>query len=215
MLEHLGGVILTFLATFGVIAFFSNLISNHGNELQTRLFSEWGKAPTTALLRFVDSYLDPYTKERYHRWLEAMVPELRMPTHEQEQAEPLKADACFASAGAFLREHSRDRSKYPMIYSDNVAYGYARNLLLMKPFGIAAAALGLLANVVFLYVDISAYLSVDGQRSLTMQFDCGIGATLLSLAMLWVFTGVVNKEYVKGRAVRYAKSLLAACEEST
>ena len=69
--RQLGGTMITFLMFFGVVGFLSNVISNRGNELQSRLFSEWGGAPSVTLLRFSDPELDPYTKSRYHRQLEA------------------------------------------------------------------------------------------------------------------------------------------------
>jgi hypothetical protein len=49
--QQVGGIILTYLMTFGVMAFLSNLVSNLGNQLQDKLFGIWGGAPTTTLLR--------------------------------------------------------------------------------------------------------------------------------------------------------------------
>ncbi|MCG7870977.1 MAG: cellulose-binding protein [Candidatus Thiodiazotropha lotti] len=213
--QHLGGATLTVMATFGVIAFLSNLISNYGNELQAKLFSEWGGAPTTALLRFADVHLDRNTKERYHMRLEKMIPNLKMPSDREEQQEPMKADSYYISATNYLREHTRDKERFPMVYSDNVAYGYARNLLAMKPLGISVAVLGLVANSVLLFLYHSTELRLDYPHSFQVQLAFGIGTVAVCLVMLWLFVRVVNGEYVKGRAVRYAKSLLAVCENSS
>lgn len=210
--QQLGGVVLTLLAMFGMIGFFSNYISNRGNELQDCLFAEWGGAPTTALLRFGDPHLDPYTRERYHRRLEEMIPGLTMPSHKQEQKSPLDADACYASAAGFMREHTRDKSRYPLVYTDNVAYGYARNLLVMKMWGVTSSAFAVAVNIAFLYPGISSYLQMEYARPLATQLQLGLGATGFSILMFGVFAFAVNRKYVKGRAVRYAKSLLAVCE---
>lgn len=212
--RQLGGAILTFLTTFGAISFISNLISNQGNKLQAQLFAEWGGAPSTALLRFSDENLDPYTKERYHRRLEALIFGLKMPTEVSEREKPSSADACYTSATNFLREHTRDKTKYSMIYTDNVAYGYARNLLTMKKLGLAFAALGSIINIALLYPDIVAMASAKNLSLLTQDSLLGLGALGVCLGMFWLFAFLVNREYVKGRAVRYAKSLLAACESS-
>lgn len=212
--QELGGAILTFLLTFGAIGFFSNLISNRGNELQNRLFAEWGGAPTTILLRFSDSQLDPYTKARYHRRFEAMIPGLTMPSKEQEQANIKDADACYASAVGFMREHTRDRKKYSMVYTDNVAYGYSRNLLVMKRWGIACAVIALGLNVVLLYPLFSSYLQIEPANLFSMQLLFGLAATGVSFVMLCVFMFAINSKYVKGRAVRYALSLMAACDSN-
>ncbi len=211
--QQLGGAILTFLVTFGAIGFFSNHISNTGNQLQARLFAEWGGAPTTALLRFADSGLDSYTKERYHRRLEVMIPGLKMPTPAQEEDEPENADARYASAANFLREHTRDKNKYPLVYADNVAYGYARNLLVMKRLGVVAALTGAAVNAVLLYPEISAHLT-QPIRTLNTQVLFALATTAVCLGMLWLFAFVVDSQHVRGRAERYAKSLLAACDGS-
>ncbi len=202
--QQLGGAVLTFLVTFGAIGFLSNLISNRGNELQVQLFKEWGGAPTTILLRHGDGHLDPYTKERYHRLLEGMIPGLTLPSDEHEQANPSNADACYMSATTFLREHTRDKTKHPLVYADNVAYGYARNLLAMKPWGITSAALAMAVNIALLYPQILSDFQIEQASQLA--------ATGVSMIMFYVFTFVVNNKYVMGRAVRYARSLLAVCD---
>lgn len=211
--KQLGGAILTFLVTFGAIGFFSNHISNTGNQLQVRLFSEWGGAPTTALLRFADPVLDSYTKERYHRRLEAMIPGFKMPTPEQEKGSPENADARYASAANYLREHTRDKNKYPMVYADNVAYGFARNLLVMKRLGVAAALTGAAVNTVLLYLEIAAYLT-QPVRTLNTQVLFALATTVVCFGMLWLFAFVIDSQHVRGRAERYAKSLLAVCDGS-
>lgn len=210
--QQLGGALLTFLVTFGAVGFFSNLISNRGNELQARLFADWGGAPATALLRFADPTLDDYTKTRYHRRLEALIPGLKMPTEAEERAEGSRADACYSSAVNFLREHTRDKSKYPMVYADNVAYGYARNLLVMKLWGISVAAVGVVVNAMLIYPSVLARWDAGAVSFQDADTLFGLGAGGISVAMLWLFVVVIDREYVKGRAERYAKSLLAVCE---
>jgi len=202
--QQLGGAVLTFLVTFGTIGFMSNLISNRGNELQERLFKELGGAPTTILLRHGDGHLDGYTKERYHRFLEGMIPGLTFPSDAHEQADPSNADACYTSATTFLRERTRDKKKYPLVYADNVAYGYARNLLAMKPWGIMSAALAMAVNIALLYPQILSDFQIERAGQLA--------ATGVSMIMVYVFALVVNKKYVMARAVRYARSLLAVCD---
>jgi hypothetical protein len=213
--QQIGGAILAFLITFGVIAFLSNLVSNLGNQLQDKLFGIWGGAPTTALLRHSDNILDAYTKQRYHKWLESKLPGLMMPSPESEAANPISADNIYASAANFLREYTRNKTKYLMVYSDNVAYGFARNLLVMRPIGIGVALLSIFLNLIFLYVNF-----IKAEESLRNLIDhkismviFGSGAIAVSVILLLIITFTINQAYVQGRAIRYAKSLLAVCEE--
>lgn len=41
----------------------------------------------------------------------------------------------------------------------------------------------------------------------------GSGAIAVSVILLLIITFIINQAYVRGRAIRYAKSLLAVCEE--
>lgn len=210
--QQAGGALLTFLVAFGAIGFLSNLISNAGNRLQSELFREWGGAPTTSLLRHRDCSLGTHTKQRYHRGIERMIPGLTLPTSEEEIADPESADEHYASAVEFLREKSRNKTNYPLVYSDNVAYGFARNLLMMRPWGLVSAltSVGLgLALLIAERAELTAFVQ-DGTLSIQIVF--GLASVAVSLALLWIFTYSVTSEYVRGRAVRYARSLLAVCE---
>jgi len=82
----------------------------------------------------------------------------------------------------------------------------------MKLWGIASSAFAVAVNIAFLYPGISSYLQMEYARPLAVQLQLGLGATGVSILMFGVFAFAVNREYVKGRAVRYAKSLLAVCE---
>lgn len=213
--QQLGGFALTFLMTFGVMAFLSNLVSNLGNQLQDRLFGIWGGSPTTILLRHSNNLLDMYTKQRYHKWLESKLPELVMPCPKTETANPVSADNIYDSAANFLREYTRNKTKYPMVYNDNVAYGFARNLLVMRPIGIGLAVVSILLNGEFLYLFYSKFLLLHSANTPqnSLKLFLGISSTTISLLLIFIFCFVINKQYVYGRAIRYAKSLLAVCEE--
>lgn len=210
--QELAGVVLTFLITFGVMAFLSNLISNKGNQLQAKLFESWGGAPTTLLLRHGDATLDAHTTQRYHCWIEAHVPGLRLPSSISEASDPVTADSAYLSATNYLREHTRDKSRYPMIYADNVAYGFARNLLAMRNYGIGVALISVALNGLFMYLNYSEQSFINNFGENTGMFLLGTGATGASIILLLVLTFSLNEYYVRERAIRYAKSLLAVCE---
>lgn len=205
--QQVGGAILAFLIAFGVIGFLSNWVSNRGNDIQVRLFSKWGGAPTTLLLRHSDSTLDDYTTQRYHQKLEDRIDGLVLPSFQEELADPRNADARYASAINFLRENTRDKEKYPMIYTDNVAYGYARNVLALRSLGLVSAAVAVTVNLVLLNERVVFFTP----QQLFHNWP-GIGALCGSAMFLFIFLFVVTERHVYWRAIRYAKSLLAACE---
>lgn len=205
---HMAATILAVLVSFGVISFLSILISNQGNKLQDRLFQRWGGPPTNSLLRYSDNTLDPHTKLRYRECLQKQLPALNLPSEAGERENLSAADAVYASAVNYLREKTRNRQNYPMVYGDNVAYGFARNLLALRAVGVFTSIGSVLVNVVLLWAQWGDAGTTPMQAADFVPF----AALIISLIMTVLFCVVVNENFVEGRAVRYAKSLLASCE---
>lgn len=203
-----GATILTFLVTFGVISFLSNTVSIAGNDAQTKLFAKWGGAPTIRFLRHSDTYLDEFTKKRYHNWLSKNIDGLTLPTPEEESQDMDKADKIYQSSTNYLLEKTREISKYHLLYKDLVNYGFVRNLFALRWWGVSSS---LLAMGIF-SMDIgmaqqSASISEAFNNSLLPLLG-----VIVAAIMLMIFIFVVNEDLVKSRAERYAKSLLACCD---
>jgi len=206
----LGGTI-TLLISFGVMSLLSSVISNIGNKIQTKLFLKWGGAPTTTILRFSDDILDEHTKRRYHRWFENKLENLTFPSESEEIDNPDEADQKYISAINYLREFTRDKNKFPMVYSDNVAYGFSRNLLAIKPFGLMMAISSFLVNIVFVAKLLKSE-NITVNESISNSLLIGFGSVIISLLCILIFIFIVNHKFVQARAIRYAKSLLGICE---
>ncbi len=207
----LGGS-LTILISFGVMTFISTIISNLGNKCQKKLFSIWGGAPTTVVLRYADQVLDKYTKQRYHKWLDGKIDGLNLPNLEDEVKDRDDADLKYQSAINFLREFTRDKTKYPAVYRDNVAYGFARNLLAIRLIGLFVALLCVVINLYFLR-PVLALAKVETDAVILSNYLLGVGAGLASVVFVLAFLLVINNNFVKERGFRYAKTLLESCEE--
>ena len=203
----LGGS-LTVLISFGVMTFISNL----GNRCQKRLFSIWGGAPTTAILRHRDQVLDKYTKQRYHKWLDGKIDGLSLPKVENEIKDQTDADLKYQSAINFLREFTRDKTKYPAVYRDNVAYGFARNLLSIRMIGLLVALICVVINLYLVWPAL-ALAKVETDGIILSNYLLGVGAGLTSVVFVLAFLLVINNNFVKERGFRYAKTLLESCEE--
>jgi hypothetical protein len=66
---------------------------------------------------------------------------LRIPSsREEEAADVALAEAAYASCTDTLRELSRDKPKYPLVFEENVNLGFRRNLWAMKPAAVVIAA---------------------------------------------------------------------------
>ena len=184
-----------------------------GKTLQKRLYQSWGGKPSVAMLRHTDSRLQKPTKDRYRNFLSSAVPGLALASPQEEEANPAQADAEYDSANRWLLDHTKDHARFGLLFTENMNYGFRRNLLALKPI-----ALGMDALVLVLVIGM-AVASWKGQfvstiLALSPEWWASVaimaGHTLLFLAYIragWVLTA----------AETYAQQLLAACDslEST
>lgn len=200
------------LVTSGVIAFLANRVASTGRKKEPNLFGEWGGIPTTILLRHRDRTIDNYTKLRYHQWLNENVPNLVMPTKMEEESNPDDADQKYESAVRFLRSKIRDKTTYPLVFTENINYGFSRNLWAAKPIGVILALVTLAGNSGLLWFKHLQFVKRDFThiiQAIPVEGALVWGVSLLSV-IIWVVW--VRKEWVKTRAYAYARALLEVCE---
>jgi hypothetical protein len=114
------------LAACGGPYFLSSFVRTRGLRAQDRLYQRWGGQPSTLLLRHRDIHLPLQTKLRYHE-LAALRLGIDMPSLEEEQQDPTRADEAYAAAADALRPLTIDRRAFPFIFKEMVAYGFNRN----------------------------------------------------------------------------------------
>lgn len=209
------GSTVTFLVAFGVINFAANQMSAKGNALQEKLFEKWGGAPTTILLRYTDNTIDSVTKSRYMDRLALLISNFSSTTPEYEQANPERSDELYRSASNYLREHTRDKTIYPLVFKENIAYGFARNIRAFKSLGIFITVSSLLGSLVVTYLDAITLESVSLRLVIQEVSFPYWGLITIHLSMLWVWVFLVTENWVKLRGFAYAKRLYSACEKIT
>ncbi|HIF9419663.1 TPA: hypothetical protein ACX6R7_003493 [Photobacterium damselae] len=210
-----GGAVTTFIISFGIISFASNQMSTKGNILQEKFFLKWGGAPTTLILRHRDSRLDPHTKNRYMTALEALIPNFTAFSVEEEEKHPAQADDMYRTAANYMREHTRDSKKYPLIFKENIAYGFSRNVRAFKWFGITNSTLSLgVTCFVIWYRHIKNSTSDVLDLIFSIPFESiALVSALILMTLLWIF--IVTEKWVEVRAFAYARALFAGCEKQT
>lgn len=210
-----GNAALTIALFFGILTFASNQMSSKGNNIQDKLFMKWGGAATTIILRHSDHRLDRHTKDRYMDRLENLIPNFQKISREQELHSLIEADEMYKTASIFLRENTRDVKSYPLIFKENIAYGFSRNLYAFKYYGMAISILSLSASslvVWFNHIKESSLEQLDLLFSIPFSY-IGLELILISFTLMWIF--MINEKWVERRAFAYARALLAACEESS
>jgi hypothetical protein len=195
-----GGTIFGLAVGCGFFALVVHFTRSRGRAAEKRLYQRWGGKPTTAWLRHSDTNLNTHTKARYCTFLAQHVNGWIVPTPEDELRDTAEADARYESAVVWLLEYGRDRKRFPLVFKENVSYGFRRNLYGLKPFGIALSIASTGLNGIGLYL--------AGTSATTIQ----ISSLLISIAFVAIWLLVINPNWVRDAANGYARALLACCD---
>lgn len=191
----------TLFGTAGGTFFLANVVRNRGRELEPALWSSWGGPPTTQLLRHTGP-ANPLLRERWHKQLSQVLGK-RFPTQQQEAVDSAGADDLYGAATRLLIDRTRDTKVYPLVYKENILYGFCRNLYGMKPTGVAVSLLGIVGSC-------GAWVWFwKFGTSQTAPFACAAGSAVL---LIWWLT-IVKSSWVKQPALAYAERLLESTEK--
>jgi hypothetical protein len=112
---------------------------DEGKKIEPAIIAHWGGLPTTRFLRHRNSEIESATRERYKKTLSRLLG-ITFPSASEETADPGAADSVYASAVDGLRERRRSKA-YRLVFQENCNYGMIRNLLGLRPAGLAITAL--------------------------------------------------------------------------
>ncbi len=174
-----------------------------GKKKEPLLFDMWGGKPTTMLLRHRNLNNGTILEHRHNK-LQRLLPDIKLPTAEEESANPLKADEIYEACTTFLRNRTRDTEKYPLVFKENCSYGFRRNLWGMKAIGITTTIVGLAIIIIFLTHVIFKKIEPIPINAIL----CGL--INLTLLLLWFFW--FKPEWKRTPAVAYEERLMESLE---
>lgn len=187
----------------GAIYALASVTRGRGKKLEEILVAKWGGMPTTIALRHRDKFLDGVSKLRYHTAIAAKLG-IAMPTAEEESANPEKADDAYIGATKRLRELTR--SNKHLLLKENIAYGFHRNMLAMKPVGIVSCILGIIYGLLIAKVLHVVPPHVDPMRLADPGLAAGL-TLLISLALLAAWLLYFDQGAVRRMGFVYAERL--------
>ena len=205
ILTRLGAAAAASLASaVGLTTLLEQLGRDQGKSKEPSLWASWGGAPTTQMLRHRDGDMcNQALRARYHRKLQQLVPDLRMPSTEDEAACPAAADRIYDSYVRYLIAQTRDREKFPLVLEENINYGFRRNLWGMRSAGIVLSASASAISAYFLY------LRLEFADPLWIAWATVLIASVCLLTW-WLFR--IRSVWVFAPAKAYAQRLLEACD---
>lgn len=197
---------LTILAILIISLFFlGKLAREGGGKIQSKLIQKWGGLPATLHLSHLNNTIDIETKKRYHDYLQKNIKGLKLPSRNEEIENPKSSQDKYESAVKWLLENTRDTKKFPLLYQDNINYGYSRNMLGIKPLGVIISIFSLILNFYSLYS-----LNYESITEVTIRIIISIIISSFFI-IIWIF--FVNEKWVKSTAEAYARTLLSTCEK--
>jgi hypothetical protein len=141
---------------------------------------------------------------RRHALLQKLLPDVRLPTAQEEIADPEAADQVYETCVSFLRHNTRDHQKFPLVFEELCNYGFRRNLWGMKPLGIVTSLVGIGSVVPFAVMD---WLRLGvGPPPLVAA------AALINSLVLLAWAVWFRRDWVRTAAEAYAERLLEALE---
>lgn len=110
---------------------FADLARRRGRVAERRLFLSSGGRPFPTVLRHSDPVLDDRSKAYYHAYLGVQIGD-EAPSRLFEQENPALADEYYIRAGRWLLGQTRDQLTFKVLFAENIAYGFRRNLYGLK-----------------------------------------------------------------------------------
>lgn len=207
----LASSVLSILAFSGVAYVLGRFARDAGKSKQEQFFTKWGGAPTTQLLRHRNERIDVHTKERFHRILSAGLGKT-LPSAEQERADPKAADDLYRAATAWLIGRTRDTKRYPLVFKENVAFGFQRNALGLRWLGITVAlgcSIWTMAHAQVL-TGTAPYLAIEQVFDLKPAI---VMSLVVSSATHLAWLVFISESALRRTGFAYGERLLEACDQ--
>ncbi|WP_158809561.1 hypothetical protein [Beijerinckia sp. L45] len=184
----------------GLTFLLAQIARNRGRTLERRLGDRVGRLHSARLLTFADRSFAAETKNRYHTFL--LSKNIRVSTADEEKASPDDAFDRARAAVDWLLVHTLPDAKKSLLFEENIAYGFARNLYGIKAIAISIAVLAMMADAAMIFIRLPDRSPAVGGSI--------VGALLLLALAMWVF--FVNEDLVRESSLAYAQRLFSQCE---
>lgn len=181
----------------GVPMVVAKQVGDRGRALEATLFAGWGAPPTTLIL--VPPMNEPTGEiQRQRRTRLERLSGVSLPLSPIPNASEIEK---YQAAVRWLIEHTRDRAKFPVVWSELKSYGFERNALAIRIFGLLASGV---ATAALLAASVAGASGAD----LAVVSNGALGSVCAIVGLWWLRVPSANR--VRMAADRYAERLLDA-----
>ena len=199
----LAALINSLLINVIIVIIVSNLSTELSRKKLEKFHSMWGGKPATILLRHSDKTLPPSAKRQYHQLLGSYFGQ-KLPSEGFETANPAETDELYDACIEWLIKNTSDKNTFPTLFQERASYGFWNAMYALKKCGIAVSILALLIMLGAYILAQAGLYRLDVRMLLT---------PVVSALALWGWFKHVNVLAVQHAAYRYAKALLATCDQ--
>lgn len=189
-----------------VLYYLADFSRSVGKKVEKKLLSQWSYFPSATLLRHRDQTLNATQTVRYHQLASSIFGDLKLPTADEELLTPEHADEIYSTISTALLPRTRNQKCFPILFKENINYGFRRNLLGLKTIGLFIIFLAVTTELIRSWPHL-----IQCQSPPTENIAVMAGSILMSV--LWIFA--ITEDSVKAAAVDYAKQLLQSLETLT
>lgn len=199
---ELSNVIAT-ISVFVLLFAVADFSRARGRKIEIELYSEYGGLPSITMFRRNDSTIAQGLKDRYRTLLAAKLG-TASPSADQELASQHNADSFYEQCGVWLRQNTRDTKKFPILFNENITYGFRRNLLGVKWLALVLNVVVVAICGVMLWRTSWALDSDLGKRTVVVLIVAAAHAIYMLLG--------VRKAVVWDASRAYGRELILSCE---
>ncbi len=195
-----------FIATAGILVLLfaiADFARARGRAIEDKLYAENGGIPSIAMFRRSDGAIDAGSKDRYRDFLAGKLA-VAVPSPEEEIANQATADAFYGQCGNWLRQNTRDAKRFPILFGENVTYGFRRNLLGVKALALCLNAIVVSVCIFILWKQAWDTDTPQGSRVAVVLIVAAAHAAYMILA--------VSRAAVWDASKAYARELILSCE---
>ena len=177
----------------------AQVVGDIGKKKEPKLFSIFGGRPTERMLCHKHAPNKILLADR-HRKVAKLLPGVKIPTADAETKDPEAALEIYTACLDKLRGHARTaKERHPHVHSENIHYGFRRNLWGVKPHGITVTAIALMIVGAQVVGQLMAHQPIPLVQPVVAAID-------VLMLVVWIF--LVTPAWVMRAATLYAERLL-------